>query len=78
MSARLGDRKNAKNEIAQALQMSKGETKVIRNAVLTYEALGERDRAIHVLRGATSELLRELDWQPDLADFRRDPPLENW
>lgn len=73
MSARLGDRKNAENEIAQALQMSKGETKVIRNAVLTYEALGERDRAIQVLKGATSELLRELDRQPDLADFRLDP-----
>ncbi len=36
ISARLGDRKRAENEIAQALQMSRGEIKVIRNAVLTY------------------------------------------
>jgi len=72
ISARLGDRKRAEDEIAQALQMSKGETKVIRNAVLTYEALGERDLAIQVLKGATAETLRELDRQPDMADFRRD------
>jgi serine/threonine protein kinase/tetratricopeptide (TPR) repeat protein len=72
ISARLGDRKRAEDEIAQALQMSKGETKVIRNAVLTYEALGERDRAIQVLKGATPELLQELNRQPDLADFWRD------
>jgi len=39
---------------------------------LTYEALGERDLAIQVLKGATAETLRELDRQPDMADFRRD------
>jgi tetratricopeptide (TPR) repeat protein len=72
ISARLGDRKRAKNEIAQALQMSSGETKVIRNAVLTYEALGERERAIQVLDGAKPELLAELARQPDLSDFRND------
>ena len=72
ISARLGDRKRAKNEIAQALQMSRGETKVIRNAVLTYEALGERERAIQVLHGAKPELLQELARQPDLSDFRND------
>ena len=49
-----------------------GETKAIRNAVLTYEALGERDRAIQVLDGAKPELLRELARQPDLSDFRND------
>jgi tetratricopeptide (TPR) repeat protein len=73
ISARLGDRTRAEDEIAQALQLARGETKVIRSAVLTYEALGERDRAIAVLDGATPDLLRELDRQPDLADFRQDP-----
>jgi len=73
ISARLGDRKRAENEIAQALQMSRGETKVIRHAVLTYEALGERDRAIQVLNGAKSELLQELARHPDLSAFRNDP-----
>ena len=71
-SARLGDRKRAENEIAQALQMSRGETKVIRNAVLTYEALGQRDRAIQLLNGAKPELLREIARNPDLSDFRND------
>ena len=52
--------------------MSRGETKVIRNAVLTFEVLGERDRAIQVLNGAKPELLQELARQPDLSDFRND------
>ena len=73
ISARLGDRTRAEDEIAQALQLSPGETKVIRSAVLTYEALGERDKAIDVLNGATPDLLRELNRQPDLADFSQDP-----
>ena len=72
ISARLGDRQRAEDEIAQALQLSPGETKVIRNAVLTFEALGERDKAIQVLSSASPDLLRELDRQPDLADFRQD------
>lgn len=73
ISARLGDRKRAEDEIAQALQMSNGETKVIRHAVLTYEAVGKRDRAFQVLKGANSQVLQELSRQPDLADFRHDP-----
>jgi tetratricopeptide (TPR) repeat protein len=72
IAARLGERKRAEQEIGQALQLSPGDNKVIRNAVLTYEALGRRDQAIQVLGGATAELLRELDRQPDLAEFRQD------
>ncbi len=73
IAARLGDRRRAEDEIAQARQMSPGETKVIRSAVLTYEALGERDHAIGALEGATPDLIRELNRQPDLADFSQDP-----
>ena len=40
--------------------------------MLTYETLGERDQAIKVLGLATPELLKELNRQPDLADFRQD------
>lgn len=71
IAARLGDRERAADEIGQALQLSPGENKVIRNAVLTYETLGQRERAMQVLEGATPEMLRELDRQPDLADFRQ-------
>jgi tetratricopeptide (TPR) repeat protein len=72
-AARLGQRKTAENEIGQALQSSPGNNKVVINAVLTYEALGQRNKAIGVLRATTPEVLRELDRHPDLADFRQDP-----
>jgi len=72
LAARLGDAKRAQDEISQALELLPGDTKVIRNAVLTYEALGERDQAIKVLGLATPEVLEELNRQPDLADFRKD------
>jgi tetratricopeptide (TPR) repeat protein len=72
LAARLGDIQRGQDEIRQALQLSPGDNKVIREAVLTYEALGQRDQAIQVLSGATAELFQELDRQPDLADFRQD------
>ena len=51
IAARLGDRKRAEDEIAQALQSSPAETKVIRSAVLTYEALGQRTGPSRCLPG---------------------------
>jgi tetratricopeptide (TPR) repeat protein len=71
-AARLGDPARAVDEIIQAKEESPSDTKVTRRSVLTYEALGQRDRAIEALIGAPSELLRELDRHPDLADFRQD------
>jgi tetratricopeptide (TPR) repeat protein len=71
-AVRLGDAKRGQDEISQALELSPGDTKVIRKAVLTYEALGQRDQAIKVLSLATPEVLVELNRQPDLADFRQD------
>jgi serine/threonine protein kinase/tetratricopeptide (TPR) repeat protein len=68
-SARLGDDQRAQTEIGQALKLSPGNKSVIRNAVLTYEALGQREQSIAALRGATPELLRELEHHPDLADL---------
>jgi hypothetical protein len=46
---------------------------VIRRAVVTYEMLGKRDRALEIAATATPDVLRELARQPDLADFSRDP-----
>lgn len=71
-SARLGDRRRAEDEIAQALQSSPENARVVLRAVLTYEALGMRREAISTLSLATSELLREIDRDPDLGDFARD------
>jgi tetratricopeptide (TPR) repeat protein len=75
-AARVGDRKRAEEEIGQALQLSPGDNKVKRRAVLTYETLHEREHALAVLETATSEMLHELDRQPDLADFRQDPRFQ--
>ena len=75
-AARLGDDKRAEAEVVQALKSSPGDNKVVRNAVLTYEALHQRDRAIDVLANATPDLLHELERHPDLADFCRDPRFQ--
>ena len=75
-AARLGDGKRAEAEIGQALRSSPGDNEVIENAVLTYEALGQRERAISVLSNANPDLLRELERHPDLADFCREPRFQ--
>ncbi len=75
-AARLGDRNRAEDEIGQALQFSPGDNKIKRRAVLTYEALDQRTRALAVLETVTPEMLHELDRQPDLADFRQDPRFQ--
>jgi len=75
-AARLGDGRRAEAEIVQALKSSPGDNKVIENAALTYEALGERDRAIAVLGNATPDLLHVLERHPDMADFCQDPRFQ--
>jgi serine/threonine protein kinase/tetratricopeptide (TPR) repeat protein len=70
--ARLGDAARAEDEVSQARETAPSDTKVIRRAVLTYEALGKRDLALEAIRGAPPELIHELDRQPDLTQFRND------
>ena len=71
-AARLGDKTRAEQELKQALALSPDDDRVIRRAVLTYEMLGERDRAIQALSQATPQLLDDLNRQPDLPEFRQD------
>ena len=71
-AARLGDPARAEDEIIQAKEEAPSDTKVTRRSVLTYEALGQRDRAIEALNEAPPELLYELNRHPDLSDFRQD------
>lgn len=73
LSARLGQRTRAIDETLEALQMYPQDSKVLRRAVLTYEALGERVRALEVAAKAPLSVLQELDRHPDLDAFRRDP-----
>lgn len=73
---RLGDRGRAEEEIEQALQMDPDDNTVKRRAVLTYEMLGQRDRAMTIAGKMKPDALRVLDRHPDLADFRRDPRFQ--
>ncbi|MGE5321265.1 MAG: hypothetical protein ACM3SW_00275, partial [Actinomycetota bacterium] len=73
LAARLGQRGRAIDETAEALQLYPQDSKVLRRAVLTYEALGERTRALEVAAKAPLSVLQELDRHPDLKAFRKDP-----
>ena len=69
---RLGQKAAAEEEISEALHSATGNSQVIHVAVLIYEVLGQRDRAINVLRGSTPELIREIDQDRNLEGFRQD------
>jgi serine/threonine protein kinase/tetratricopeptide (TPR) repeat protein len=70
--ARLGERRNSESEIKQSLQLSPGDGRVIYRAVLTYEAMGMRSKALSVLATAPPQVLREFEKDSDLANFCRD------
>ena len=70
--ARLGDHDRAEFEITQALNISPGNTRVIHQAILTFEALGERGSTLHVLAGAPPQLVQALNHYTDLKDLRQD------
>ena len=72
-SAQLRDSKTAKREIKEAINLAPGDNNVLRIAVWTYEALGERDLALEASAGMTAGELKLLIKQPDLADFCHDP-----
>ena len=72
-SARLGDRATAKHEIRQAINLAPSDNEIRRIAVLTYEAIGERDLALEASRGMTQGELKLLIREPDLAGFCQDP-----
>ena len=71
-AARLGDSRRAQDEVEQALHSVPGDNTVIYRAILTYEALGLRERALAILQGATPDLIHSLENDPDLADFCHD------
>jgi len=74
-AARLGDRARAEREIQQALELS-ADDNIIRTAVVTYEALGERERSIEILSHSTPQFLYELNRLPDLPELRDDPRFQ--
>jgi tetratricopeptide (TPR) repeat protein len=72
LCAQLGDRRRSESEAKQALQLSAGATNVRWMVVQTYEALGERNQTIEVLRNAPASMLDRLSRFPELADLRAD------
>jgi len=71
LCARLGDRRRAEAEVAQALQLSRGANNVRQMAALTYEALGLHDRTVTLLQDAPDSLVRRLYRHRDLAELRK-------
>lgn len=76
LAARLGQRSRALDETAQALHAAPSDAVVVRHAVLTYELLGVREKALECVTNATLEVLRDLQREPDLADFCHDPRFQ--
>jgi len=72
LSARLRDRSRAQTEIAQALQLTPESNVTQGAAVWTYEALGQRDNALAILRTSSDDVLLDAARWPDLADLHRD------
>jgi tetratricopeptide (TPR) repeat protein len=76
LSALLGERRRAEFEIAQALSLNSGLTRVIRTAASTFEILGEREKTLQILGNAPWRVLDDLNRQPDMRDLQHDPQFQ--
>ena len=72
LAARLGDRGRAIDETEEALHLFPEDTKVLRRAILTYEALGDRARSIKLAEKVPVSVLQELARHPDLRELSQD------
>jgi tetratricopeptide (TPR) repeat protein len=70
--ARLGDRRRAESEIAQALQLSPKSADTRIAAVWTYEALGNREASLAALRDSSDSVVAATLRRTDLADLHHD------
>jgi eukaryotic-like serine/threonine-protein kinase len=70
--ARLGDRQGGEANAVQALGLTPGDVGVPWMVALTYEALGERERTLALIRDGPDWLLSRLNRFPDLADLQND------
>ncbi|MEJ7608246.1 MAG: hypothetical protein WKF37_18755, partial [Bryobacteraceae bacterium] len=73
LCAKLGDRRRAESEIAQALQSSPNNAVTLFTGALTYEALNNRQQTLNVLSASPIGVLQDLSRWPDMADLRKDP-----
>ena len=77
LAAFLRDSRRAEFEASQALAMEPENRAVIRDAVIAYEFLGRRQKALAVLQNAPRRLLEEMDRQPDVKNLRKDPQFQD-
>jgi len=73
LCAKLGDSQRAESEIAQALQLSPDDAHTRDMAVKTYDALGERSKALAILVGSPDQVLADVRIEADLAGLQNDP-----
>ena len=73
LACRLGDAATARREMPQALRAGASNPTVFVLAAATYEALGERNRAIDVLGSAPSAAIYDVARHADLGALRADP-----
>ena len=76
LCARLGDRRRAEAEIAQALQLARGANNVRWMGALTYEALGLHEQTIAAIEDAPDWFLARLNRFPDVTDLRASPRFQ--
>ena len=70
--ARLGDRKRAESEIAQALDVPPKDAQTLWVVAVTYEALGKHDDTLKILAQSPDSVLADLSRWPDVADLHKD------
>lgn len=71
--AAVGDASRAQSELTQALALEPENATVLRQAVIAYELLGMRARALTVLERAPASLVTELSEHPDCQSLAQDP-----
>jgi tetratricopeptide (TPR) repeat protein len=77
VSAQLGNSGRAEFELRQALAMQPENGMVMREAALTYEVLGHRDKGLEILLDAPLQTLQELGRAPDAKALREDLRFKN-
>ena len=73
LCARLQQPERARSEIMQALSLTESAADTVEMAVWTYEAMGQREKAVELLRSARPDVLTDVIRWPELADLSRDP-----
>jgi len=73
--AKLGEKENALRQIEEALDLASENANVVFDSLLTFELVGERDRAFAALERSLDNgySFEEISREPELANLREDP-----